>query len=71
MANSTSEVEYVYIETWTMLSYQKAKKLSEINRILSKWLRSKLEDIPTDPACNNLSISKNNSCNELKHIKYG
>ena len=71
MANTRSEVEYIHIETWTILSYQKAKKLSKINRIMSKWLRSELEDISTDLTWNNLSSSKKNSCNELEHIKYG
>ena len=67
MANSRSifQVENIHNEHWTSLCYQKSKKLSKINRTMSKLVRNKLEDIPTGQRWDNLSINTNSSCNYL------
>lgn len=39
-------------------------------RVVSKGFSVHLEQAPTGPKLNNLSINKDNDCNVLKHIKY-
>lgn len=53
MAVSTSAAEY---RVWNILLGQKARKLSKLNRIMSKKHASQLEGMPTDLRGQKLSV---------------
>lgn len=53
MAVSTSAAEY---RAWNILLGQKARKLSKLNRIMSKKHGSQLEGMPTDLRGEKLSV---------------
>lgn len=55
---------------WDILSYQPAMNLPKNTRVLSKDLRSQMEEASSGQSLGNLSINENKYCNESKYIKH-